>query len=76
LTKRLKKKETALYKCYKPPLLCGILKEIPNKGAIHIMAATELIRDKNQLKALANYFLKREHRFPSDRIPIRLRSIY
>jgi len=62
LTKRLKKKETALYKCYKIPLICDILKNIPDKGAIHIMAATEPIRDKKQLKSLANYFLTRINR--------------
>ena len=41
------------------PLYLRYTKNIPDKGAIHIMAATEPIRDKKQLKSLANYFLKR-----------------
>ena len=39
-----------LYKCYKSPPYLRYTKNIPDKGAIHIMAATEPIRDKKTVK--------------------------
>ena len=44
---------------YPPCPKCAILERITDKGDNTIMAATEPIRDKKQLKALGEYFLQR-----------------